>query len=48
MSYDDWRTSEPDSSARGEAPPHDDEDEDDDHDDDAEIDDTTDTYGWGV
>jgi hypothetical protein len=56
LSYDDWKTTEPDDHPRGEEPPdpdrdmrdnRDDEDDDDDHDDDDEMD-HAERYGWGV
>ena len=56
MTYDDWKTTEPDDRPRGEdrSDPdrdmrdnRDDEDDDDDHDDDDEMD-HAERYGWGV
>jgi len=53
MTYDDWKTTEPDDHPRGEPDTREDdrdtreEDDDDDHDDDDEIDRAA-QYGWGV
>lgn len=58
MSYDDWKTTEPDDRPRGEEPPdpdrdmrdnRDDEDDDtEDHYDDEDACDRAEHYGWGV